>query len=333
MTMPRRRELARAALTLLAGTGSADYVRSAKAQGAVDYPSRPVTVLVPWAAGGSTDAFARVLAARLGGDLGQPFVVDNRTGASGTIGMAAAARARPDGQTVVIAPNSTYAIAPHLYQLPYDTERAFAAVGLLASMPIVMAVPRASPARTLAEYVELAKRPGAREAWANAGAGATTHVASELLQQMAGIELTDVGYRGGGPAIQGVLAGDAGMIFIPASAVTSLIAAGDLRALAVTTRERSPALPEVPTFAESGYPEYEVVEHLAMFVPAGTPQPIVGKLSRACAAAMRAPEVVERLAALTVVPTPQPPEAWPAYFAAESGRWRELVRARNIRVQ
>lgn len=297
------------------------------------YPSRPVTVVVPWSAGGSTDAFARVLTQRLSADLDQSFVVDNRTGANGTIGLASAARAKPDGYTLVVLPNSTYAIAPHLYALGFEVERTFAGVGLLASMPMFMLVGKAVPARSVAEYVALAKRPGARLPFANPGIGSTAHLGAEMLFQAAGIEVTDIGYRGGAPAIQGVLAGEAGMLFMPASAVTGFMASGDLRALAVASPRRSPLAPEVPTFAEQGYPEVEVLEHIAMLAPAGTPAPILDRLNAACRATLTAPEVKPRLDQLAVTPEVQPVAAWPAYLSAESGKWARIVRERNIRVQ
>lgn len=324
--MLNRRAFATTSLAL----GAASAVR---AQGIGNWPERPVTVVVPWPAGGPTDAFARLLSQRLSTDLGRPFVVDNRGGANGTIGMASAARARPDGYTVVVAPNSTYAVAPHLYQVPYDANRAFAGVGLLVSSPLFMLVPRNAPVTTVAEYVALAKRPNNRLDYANAGVGATSHLATEVLLQAAGIEVTEVGYRGGGPAIQAVLAGEAGMLFMPAAAVMSFIQSGDLRALAATTRERSPLAPEVPTFLELGFPEFEVIEHVAMLAPAGTPEAILHRLNAACAAALRAPEMQPRLQTMAVTPEPQPLEAWPAYFRAESDKWRDFVRARNILVQ
>src|SRR3712207_6652900 len=190
--MLTRRAFATASLDLAAAP-------AARAQNTGNWPDRPVTVVVPWPAGGPTDAFARLLSQRLSADLGRPFVVDNRGGANGTIGMAGAARARPDGYAVVIAPNSTYAVAPHLYPLPYDQESGFAGVGLLVSTPIFMLVPRSSPVRSVAEYVALARRPGSRLEYANAGVGATSHLATEMLLQAAGIEVTEVGYRGGGP--------------------------------------------------------------------------------------------------------------------------------------
>ena len=306
---------------------------AARAQDAGNWPERPVTVVVPWPAGGPTDAFARLLSQRLSTDLGRPFVVDNRGGANGTIGMASAARARPDGYTVVTAPNSTYAVAPHLYKVPYEQERDFAGVGLLVSSPLSMLVPRSSPVKSVAEYVVSAKRPGSRLDYANAGVGATSHLATEMFLQSAGIEVAEVGYRGGGPATQAVLAGEAGMLFMPAAAVMPFIQSGDLRALATTTRERSPLAPEVPTFQELGFAGFEVVEHVAMLAPAGTPALILQKLNAACAAALRAPDMQPRLQSMAVTAEARPLEAWPAYARAESDKWREFVRARNIRVQ
>jgi tripartite-type tricarboxylate transporter receptor subunit TctC len=323
--MINRRDFAIAALSLAAPA-------LAWAQEAA-WPDRPVTAIVPWAAGGPTDAFARLLCQRLSTDLGRPFVVDNRGGANGTIGTAAAARARPDGYTVVINPNSTYAVAPHLYQLAYDPERAFVGIGLLVSSPLFMLVPRNAPARSVADYVALAKRPGSRLDYANAGIGATSHLATEMFLQMAQIEVTDISYRGGGPAIQAVLAGEAGMFFMPAAAVMSYVESGDLRPLAATTRERSPLAPAVPTFQELGYPGFEVVEHVAMLAPAGTPEPILRRLNAACTVALRAPDMQPRLRAMALTPEAQPMEAWPAYFRGENDKWRDFVRARNIRVQ
>ena len=324
--MLTRRAFATASLALAAAP-------AARAQGTGNWPERPVTVVVPWPAGGPTDAFARLISQRLSSDLGRPFVVDNRGGANGTIGMTTAARARPDGYTVVIAPNSTYAVAPHLYQVPYDQDRGFAGVGLLVSSPLFMLVPRSSPVKSVAEYVALAKQPRNKLDYANAGVGATSHLATEMFLQSAQVEVNEVGYRGGGPAIQAVLAGEAGMLFMPAAAVMPFIQSGDLRALAATTRERSPLAPEVPTFQELGFAGFEVVEHVAMLAPAGTPEPILQRLNAACAAALRAPDMQPRLQAMAVTPEAQPLEAWPAYFRAESDKWRDFVRARNIRVQ
>ena len=314
-----------AGLGLLAAAGAATQE--------APWPNRPVTLLIPWGAGGSTDAFGRILAQHLQQILGQPFPVDNRVGANGTIGMAVAARARPDGYTVILSPNSTYAIAPLIYQTPYDAERAFVGVGLLASMPIFLMVNRTFPARTLPEFVEQAGRPGTRLTYANPGVGATTHLAIEWFLQLSGAPVLEVGYRGGAPAIQAVLANEASMVAMPASAVLPYLQSGDLRALAVTTAQRTPLAPDVPTFQELGFAGYEVVEHLALLAPAGTPPAILRRLNEASRVALTASEFRDRFASLAVTPTVGTPEEWPAYLAAETAKWRELVRERNIRVQ
>jgi tripartite-type tricarboxylate transporter receptor subunit TctC len=324
--MLTRRTLALASITL-------GMPALARAQEGSDWPNRPVTIIVPWPPGGPTDTFARVLAARLSQDTGKAFVIDNRGGANGTIGMTSAARAKPDGYTFVFAPNSTYAVAPHLYQTGYNQERDFVGVGLLGSMPLFMLVPRSSPVRSVAEYVSLAKEAPAPKVYANAGVGATSHLATELLLQMAGIQVTEVGYRGGGPAIQGVLAGEADMFFMPAAAVMSFIQNGDLRPLANTMRVRTPLAPEVPTFEELGYQGFEVVEHAGLMAPAGTPPAMLQRMNAACAKALAAPELKPRLDAIAVTPDVRPVLEWPAYFAAESAKWRDFVRARNIRIQ
>ena len=320
--LPRRR-LGAAALATL----------SAPALAQEPWPSRAVTLVVPWAAGGSTDAVARILAQRLSQDSGRSFVVDNRTGANGTIGFNSVARARPDGYTLLVSTVSTYAMAPWLYPLPYDNERDLMGLGLLASMPIIMVVNAGFPARTLAEFVALARQPGHRVTYANSGAGSSTHLATELFLREARLEIPDVGYRGGAPAVQAVLANETPMVFQAASGILPQIQAGTLRALGITTPQRSPLAPEIPTFAEQGFPGVEVVEHIALQAPAGLPADIVRRANALCRAALEAPETRERLAALAVVPTVGSPEDWPAYFAAENAKWREVIRGRNIRVQ
>jgi len=303
----------------------------ARAQAA--WPERPVTLVVPWAAGGSTDAVARILAQRLSQDTGRSFVVDNRTGANGTIGFNSVARARPDGYTLLISTVSTYAMAPWLYQLPYDNERDLIGIGLLAAMPIIMVVHPSFPARNVREFVEMAKRPDSRLTYANSGTGSSTHLATELFLQEAGINITDVGYRGGAPAVQAVMANETPMVFQAASGILPQIQAGTLRAIGVTSRERTPLAPEIPTFAEQGFPGVEVEEQIALQAPAGVPAEIVRRINAAAKAALEAPETRQRLAALAVVPTLGTPEAWPDYFRAENAKWRDMIRARNIRVQ
>ncbi len=303
----------------------------ARAQGA--WPDRTVTLVVPWAAGGSTDAVARILAARLTQDTGRTFVVDNRTGANGTIGFQSVARARPDGATLMVSTVSTYAMAPWLYQLPYNNERDFVGMGLLAAMPIIMVVHKDFPARTVAEYVEMAKRPNARMTYANSGTGSSTHLATELFLQEAKIEVTDVGYRGGAPAVQAVLSNETPMIFQAASGILPHIQSGAFRALGIASAQRSALAPDIPTFAEQGFPGVIVEEHVALQGPAGLPAPIQQRAHEVCKAAMEAAETRQRLAALGAEPRVTTPASWPEYFAAENAKWRDMIRARNIRVQ
>ena len=330
VTVIDRRMFSRGALVLLGGASALGVERAEAEDAAASYPTHPVNVVCPWAAGGSTDAFARVLCARLSADLGKPFVVENRTGASGTIGMLAAARMRTDGYNLVIAPGSTWSIAPNLYPLQYDTQRDFVGVGLLATMPIFALVPRNSPIRSIADYVAMVKRPGHREVYANPGSGSTPHLAAEMFLQAADIQVTDVGYRGGGPAVQGVLAGEAGLIFQPAASVLSFMQSGDLRAIGVTARQRTPVAPDVPTFAEAGYPDVDVGEDVAMLAPTGTPAAILARLHAACSAALAAAEVRERLAVLGVTPAVRPMAEWPGFLAADTAKWRDVIRQRNI---
>lgn len=295
------------------------------------FPNRPVNVVVPWGPGGPTDTFARVLTTRLATDLGQPFVVDNRVGANGTIGLAYAARLAPNGYNVVVLPNSTYAAAPHLYNLGFDVGQAFAGVGLLVSMPMFMLVHRDSPVNSVADYVALVRR-GGQHSYANASVGATSHLATEQFLQAANITVLEVGYRGGGPAVQAVLTREVGMVFMPAASVMGFIRSGELKAIGVCQPQRSPLAPQIPTFAEQGFPQVGVEEHVAMLAPAGTPEPILRRLNEACTAALRAPELAPRLEALAVTPQGQPLAAWGGYLAAENAKLRAIIQSRNIRV-
>jgi tripartite-type tricarboxylate transporter receptor subunit TctC len=317
---------------LLAATAGLAAAVPAHAQEAA-WPSRPVTIIVPWPPGGPTDVFSRVLAQRLSDDLGRPFVVENRGGAAGTIGMAAAARARPDGYTLVVTPNSTFAIAQHLYPVQYDQERDFTGLGLLVSSPLFVLVRGDAPWRTLQDYLAAARQPNHRMTHAISGVGATSQLAIELMKQMANVEIQDVAYRGGGPALQAVLAGETSMLAMPAAAAMPQMQSGALRALAATTRTRTPFAPEVPTFEELGFTGFEVVEHVGMFAPAGMAAPLVRRIHAATTAALRAPDMQERWRSMALTVEAQPLEAWQPYFRAESDKWRDFIRARGIRVQ
>lgn len=326
-----RRHVFQAALGIATGTALASKPVITQAQSA--YPSRTVTLVVPWAPGGSQDTLARVLIEPLSAQLGQAVVVDNRPGASGTVGSGTVARSRPDGHTLLMGSSSTFAMAPHLYQLPYDNDRAFGAAGLIASMPILMLVPSSFPAKSVKEFIDLARRPAARLSYASSGVGSSTHLATEMFLQMAQLEVQDVTYRGGGPAVQGMLTGETQMTFQTAATVLGFMKSGDLRALAVASPARISFLPDIPTFAESGLTDFEVVENIALLAPEGTPQPILQQVNAAVAKVMALPQVQAKLTELAITPTVRPPAEFAAFATAESAKWRDLIRARNIRVQ
>jgi tripartite-type tricarboxylate transporter receptor subunit TctC len=293
-----------------------------------------VTVVVPWAAGGSTDFLARVLCQRLSADLGQSFVVENRPGAAGTVGHAAVSRARPDGHTLLIGANGTYAMAPHLYDnLGYDTVAGFAPVGLLARTPIFFgANPRQVPGG-MAEFLARAKAEPGKVAYASSGAGSSAHLAAELLAIMAGVELLHVPYRGGGPAAQALVAGEVAMGPTDAPTALPLMRGGQIKALGVGNPARTSQAPEVPTVAET-LPElvgFECAAEFCMLAPPGTPTEIIARLHGAVLAALRHPEVVGRLNEGAMEPVGAAPEAWEPYLRRELEKWGSVIRTRGIR--
>lgn len=316
---------------MLLGLAAMPAVAQAQAQ-AQAYPDRPVTVVNPWPAGGSSDSVARILMQRMSADLGQPFVVENRPGATGTLGHNYVARARADGATLLLGTNSTYAIAPHLTaSLPYDNATAFTGISRIASSPQILCVHPAVPARSLAEFLALAKaRPDALS-FGTSGIGGTSHLATEMLMAMAGVSLLHIPYRGGGPAAQALLAGETGVTFIDLITALPFIASGQVRALGTSTLRRAALAPEVPTIAEAGLPGFDSSTDFAFLAPAGTPEAVVRKLAGASAAALQAPEVKARLEAAGITILAEGPEQWPGYFARENAKWRGIITARNIR--
>ena len=313
---------------LLLGLAAAPALAWAQA-----YPDRPVTVVNPWPAGGSSDSVARVLMQRMSADLGQPFVVENRPGATGTLGHNYVARSRPDGATLLLGTNSTYAIAPHLTAgLPYDNATAFTGISLIASSPQILCVHPGVPARSLAEFLALAKAQPDVLSFGTSGIGGTSHLATEMLMAMAGISMLHVPYRGGGPAAQALLTGETRVTFIDLITALPFIASGQVRALGTSTLRRAALAPEVPTIAEAGLPGFDSSTDFAFLAPAGTPEAVVRKLAAASAAALQAPEVKARLEAAGITILAEGPEQWPGYFARENAKWGGIIRARNIRV-
>jgi len=317
----------------LLGTGLAALgaSRALPALAQADYPNRPVTLVVSWAPGGSTDFVGRLLAQGMSRQLGQQVVVENRAGASGTIGHASVARARADGYTLLLGVNSTYAMATHLFpNKGYDDARAFAPVGRVAETPIFLCTTPATGARTVAELVALAKRQPGRLSYASSGAGSSAHLATELFLKMAEIEVLNVTYRGGAPAVQALLSGEVQMAFVDAVTALPLIGARSVVPLGVSSTRRSPLAPEVPTIAESGLPGFECSSQFALLAPAGTPAPAIRKLHEAMLATLGDPDVTARLQAAANVLTPGSPEEFGPYLAAESAKWGEVIRSRGI---
>jgi tripartite-type tricarboxylate transporter receptor subunit TctC len=294
---------------------------------AQDYPDRPITLVVPYAAGGGNDAMARIVAERMSKTLGQQIVIENRGGAGGTIATRAVAKSPADGYTLVIGGTGTLAINPTLYpNVGYDPRKDFAPVGLIATSALVVLVHPSVPAQSIQELITLARKEPGKLNYASAGPGSGIHLGTELFASMAGIRLTHVPYRGSAPALNDLLGGHVQIYFSSLPPALGLIAEGKVRALAVTGSRREPALPDLSTVAEAGLPGYEAVLHYGIAAPAGTPRPIVDKLNAALRQALAAPETRALMAGAGVEPMPSTPEAYAADIDREETKWSRIVR-------
>jgi len=283
--------VARAALGLIAGCAIGFGSRVA----AQDYPTKPIRFIVSFPPGGTVDITARIVQPKLSESLGQPIVIENRGGAGGAVGTEAVARSAPDGYTFLFT-LSSHTINPFLYKLNYDVERDFAPVSLIVSVPQLIAANPNAPAKTLREMVAAARERPGFYAYASPGSGTPGHIAAELLKLRTGINMVHVPYKGGGPAVADTLAGQVPFLFLTAPAALSYARSGRLRALAVTTRKRTAAAPDIPTVAEElNLPDYEVDSWCAMFAPAKTPPAIVARMQKEVARVVRLPEVKAKL--------------------------------------
>ena len=300
---------------------------------AQDYPSKPIRMIVPFAAGGILDIVTRAVGDRLSGSLGQPIVVDNRGGAGGSIGTEIASRAAPDGYTLLTGHIGTHAINPSVYpKLGYDPVKDFAPITLAAMFPLGLFVHPSVPAQSVRELIALAKaKPGAIN-FASAGSGGPTHMAGEMLKAMAHVDIVHVPYKGNAAALNDLLGGRVQIFF--SNLVTALphARAGRLRALAVSTAKRSQLAPQLPTVAESGVPGYDLTNWVGMFAPADTPRPIVMRLNRDMGAILNAADLKDRFRVQGLDLVSTTPEAFGAFIRSELAKWRRVVKESGAKV-
>ncbi len=321
--MQRRRLILTATGT--AAAAAAAPLAAARAQ-AEWSPNRPVRIVVPFAAGGSTDVTARLVGEALAERLGQPVVIDNRPGAAGNIASEHVARSAPDGYTLIMATTTTHATNPALYRnLPFDVRRDFTAVSLVAFTPNLLVVHPSVRANSVAELVALAKAEPGRLNYGSAGPGSSQHLSAALFAQRAGIEMTHVPYRGGAPAAADLVAGRIQLVFNAVIEVLPQVRAGQLRALGVTTRNRATQLPDVPAIGET-IPGFELAVWVGLFAPSGTPAPAVARISREVQALLRTPRLKDRIVELGSEPVGTSAEEFAAFHAAELPKIAELVR-------
>jgi tripartite-type tricarboxylate transporter receptor subunit TctC len=293
---------------------------------AADYPTRPITMIVPFAPGGSTDLVARLVAAKMGDTLKQQVIVENRGGAGGNLGATAAAKADPDGYTILMGTVATHALNPALYKkLPYDAEKDFAPISLLVNVPNVLTVNPNFPAKTVQELIDLAKKDPGKYSYASSGNGSPLHLSGELFKKLAGVDLIHIPYKGSGPALVDVIAGQVPIQFDNLPSSVEHIKSGRLRALGVTTAQRVPSLPDVPAISET-LKGYETYSWNALFAPAGTPPDIIAKLHDAGVAAVNDPMVKAKLAESSAVVVGSTPEELAAHVKSELAKWLPIVK-------
>jgi tripartite-type tricarboxylate transporter receptor subunit TctC len=297
------------------------------------WPQRPVTIVVPFSAGGTTDMFARMLAQGLQQKYGTPFVVDNRPGAGGNVGAAAVARAAKDGNTLLVGTVSTHAINPFIYKnLTFDADKDFQPVSLIARLPNMLVVSQKLPARTVAELIDHLKKNEGKLSYGSSGAGTSTHLAAELFQLKTGTKMVHVPYRSSGDVMNALVGGHIDLAFDNITLAWPQVKAATMRALAVTSPQRSPTAPEVPPVAAT-LPGFDATSWHGVFAPAQTPRPIVDALAVEVKRIFEAPERQKSLLEVGAVAAPMTPEEFGAFIAGERRKWQEVVQAAGVEVQ
>ncbi|WP_326539476.1 Bug family tripartite tricarboxylate transporter substrate binding protein [Pseudorhodoferax sp.] len=298
-----------------------------------DFPSKPVRIVVPYAPGGTTDVLARFLGQRLSENIGQPVVVDNRPGAAEAVGAGLVAKSPGDGYTLLLCTLTTQAINPTLFpKLSFDATRELTAIGRVADVPGMVAVHPGVPAKDMAEFLAYLKANPGRN-YASPGAGTPNHLATELFKKAAGVQATHIPYKGGAPAVQDLMAGQVDFMLILAPEAAPLIATNKLRGLAVTSLQRSPMFPNLPTASEAGVPNFEMVVWYTLLAPASTPKDIVTKLNRSLNQVLGEKQTQDKLAELSIKPAGGTPEEAMAHAAREADKWRKVIADANIRAE
>jgi tripartite-type tricarboxylate transporter receptor subunit TctC len=326
MTKLKMKKWLSAALVCLSGVSIAGLAQ------AQSWPTKPIKFIVPYPPGGGTDVIARIVQEPLAKELGQQVIIDNRGGAGGSIGSALAAQSPSDGYTVLFT-LSSHTINPAIYsKLPFDTEKDFSSVVTVASLPQILVANPNFPAKTVKEVIEMAKAKPGSISYASVGNGSPGHLAGAMMASDAGVDMTHIPYRGGGPAVTDVMAGQVPLLWVSIPAAAQFVKAGKLRALAVSTVKRSAVFPDVPTMVESGFKGFEVDSWYAMFVPAKTPQAIIDRINKAAVNVLAQPEVKEKLLGQGAEAVGDSPAQLSAVVKKEVAKWKQVVKSANIKV-
>ena len=328
-TLAGRRRLLACACTLAC---AAALPLTARAQPDA-WPAKPVKLVVGYAAGGATDVIARLVAVKLGDQLGQPVVVDNRAGANSNVGAEIAARSPADGYTLYVYTIANTINASLYPKLGYDPVKDFEPIGLIAKIPNILVVNPKLPVKSLADYVRYAKELKEGITFASSGSGSSIHLSGEMFKMRTGLNMLHVPYKGSAPAVTDLLGGQVDSMFDNTPSALPHVQAGKLRAIAITSAQRSALLPDVPTMIELGYPGFDVQSWFGLAAPAGTPRAVIAKVNQALGQVLAAPDVRQRLAELAATPEPGTPEQMRGFAASEMQRWREVVKASGATAQ
>lgn len=300
---------------------------------AQDYPNKPVRIVVPYAPGGTTDVLARFIGQQMSANLGQPVIIDNRPGAAEAVGAGHVAKSAGDGYTLLLVTMTTQSINPTLYpRLPFDAAKELTAIGRVADVPAMVAVNPAVPAKTMAEFQSYLKANPGRN-YASPGNGTPNHLATELYLRAAGVQSVHIPYKGGAPAVQDLMSGQVDYMIILAPEAMPLAKGGKVRTLAITTPQRSPMFPDLPTVSESGVKDFELVVWYTMLAPATTPKDVVAKLNRSLNTALNEKQTRDKLAELSIRPAGGTPEEAMAFATKEAAKWKKVIEDAGIKAE